>query len=609
MWHVRTLTLAGAVTALATVVAIAPPVARPALAAHTVAPPGGCALPVNGYYESLLTTARPHPRIVFHGGDVGRIRRILAVDGAFATRHARTMRVAPRLLDDPVPTYPASGAQTSLIRIKILGYAFLATNDARYARRIRQEVNALAGFRDWTSVSFLGASEIAAAVAMGYSLTAAVSPAAERTRTLNALVDKALRPASCLYARRHPAVTVTHNWGTITNTGMTLAALVVTDRDRRLAGAILAQAIPYANRSLAVLARDGGTTEGPDYAGYMGQFGAYLSSSMYGALGSIGVSRVQTVPGAARYLAAMTGPSFRIFNYADARETRPGGLLAVWNAWRGGDPLGTWLARTRSASSDPNPLYHLWDRGGTATPEAARAPVAVSFPATRAAALRSTWASTGSWLAIKGGENTANHSHLDLGSFVLEMRGVRFVGDYGMDNYALPGYFSLSRRFTYYRTATAGQSTVLANGRNQPVTAVAGLGTAGISATRTRGVAVDLRAATGASYARRTAVLSYDGRAAKIQDKITTRSSVALRWVAHTRAAVRISASGRSATLTRGGLTVVASLTSATPGRLFAAPAPRAPSGGYSNAGWTRLLHDTSAGPTGRTIEVLFTLR
>ena len=56
------------------------------------------------------------------------------------------------------------------------------------------------------------------------------------------------------------------------------------------------------------------------------------------------------------------------------------------------------------------------------------------------------------WLGIKAGDNYANHNHLDLGSFSLDVKGVRWCQDLGADNYALPGYFSKdAQRYKYYR--------------------------------------------------------------------------------------------------------------------------------------------------------------
>ena len=45
------------------------------------------------------------------------------------------------------------------------------------------------------------------------------------------------------------------------------------------------------------------------------------------------------------------------------------------------------------------------------------------------------------FLAAKGGLNRGYHSHLDLGSFVLDAFGQRWAEDLGPEDYGLPGYF------------------------------------------------------------------------------------------------------------------------------------------------------------------------
>ncbi len=56
-------------------------------------------------------------------------------------------------------------------------------------------------------------------------------------------------------------------------------------------------------------------------------------------------------------------------------------------------------------------------------------------------------------IAMKAGDNRANHSYLDIGGFVLEAGGERFAIDLGPDDYSLPGYSDPRTRFGYYRLA------------------------------------------------------------------------------------------------------------------------------------------------------------
>lgn len=97
------------------------------------------------------------------------------------------------------------------------------------------------------------------------------------------------------------------------------------------------------------------------------------------------------------------------------------------------------------------------------------------FEAVNVLFLRSDWESPDAfWIGVKGGDNQANHSHLDLGSFVLDARGVRWALDLGSDDSNMPGYFG-PQRFTYYRLRTEAHNTVLIDGQNQDVKARASM--------------------------------------------------------------------------------------------------------------------------------------
>jgi hypothetical protein len=74
------------------------------------------------------------------------------------------------------------------------------------------------------------------------------------------------------------------------------------------------------------------------------------------------------------------------------------------------------------------------------------------------ASRRSSWDDPDAWyFATKGGNNQVNHGHLDLGSFVLEGRGVRWALDLGIEDYNLPNIFDRqpgSMRWSYFRISS-----------------------------------------------------------------------------------------------------------------------------------------------------------
>jgi hypothetical protein len=143
------------------------------------------------------------------------------------------------------------------------------------------------------------------------------------------------------------------------------------------------------------------------------------------------------------------------------------------------------------------------------------------------------------WVALKGGKNSASHAHLDLGSFVLDALGERWAIDLGPDDYDLPEYFG-RRRWSYYRLRTESHNTLLVNGGNQDPAAHAPIAAFNDDSYRASAV-VDLTAAYAGSlgHARRGVAL-VDGRDVLVQDEIDGAGDADVVWQMFTRAAVAI---------------------------------------------------------------------
>ena len=77
------------------------------------------------------------------------------------------------------------------------------------------------------------------------------------------------------------------------------------------------------------------------------------------------------------------------------------------------------------------------------------------------ALIRTGWdKEEGFYVGIKGGTASANHAHMDAGSFVFEAQGVRWAQDLGMQE-----YYSLEKKGyacgTAIRTGNVGMSSVI----------------------------------------------------------------------------------------------------------------------------------------------------
>ncbi len=592
----------------------------------TITAPGGCALPLSVAWGDRLANLAVHPRVVFGAADRQRLYE-RAIDPTTKPFFGNYVSWGNSVLSTSLPSYStgslASVSSTAIGHIQALGFRFMgyesvglpnyprtdveAVQDAM-AERIKQEIFALASFPEWNqNVHFMETSGIALAVSMGYSLIHDRLTPSERTTIVTALVSKALAPATCLWQQNHRWVYSVDNWAVITNASMIATALAVADEEPLLAAAALAAAQPRMNRALKVLSSDGGSPEGPSYVAFQGNYATFALASLWNSLPE-GDRTIQTVPAAARWSAAIYGPTGQPFNFADSDTALGKELLPVWNAFRGGDRLGSWLANRRMADGQGALFYLLWYTSGGVNPSTAlgRTPL---FPRTGVVTLRNGYGSGDSWIAVKGGSNAGGHSHRELGSYVLDMRGVRWVSDYGKDDYALYKYFVEKTRETYFRANNESASTVGVAGRIQPSAASAPIATPWVDSAGVARTWLDMHQAVGVSAARRNVAVSSSG-SVSVGDTVRSNGSVTLRWMIHTQASVGIAADGRSALLSRrdasGTLRQVRLSISGTRGllRQASAPATRDLYGhyGYSNAGFTRVYLSAATGvPPGST--------
>jgi Heparinase II/III-like protein len=225
----------------------------------------------------------------------------------------------------------------------------------------------------------------------------------------------------------------------------------------------------------------------------------------------------------------------------------------------------------------------LWHDAAGTNPKAAGVPLDKYFRGAEVAVLRSDWENPQAlFVGFKAGNNKANHSHLDLGSFVFDAAGVRWAVDLGADDYNLPGYFG-NQRWNYYRLRAEGQNTLVINPGDQPdqdpaaaaqivrfqpgtdrAFAVADLSTAYRTSARKvwRGIAL------------------LDRAKVVVQDEIQADKPVELWWFMHTPASVKIEDDGRTATLQQVGKKLRAEILSPTEARfqlMDAQPLPASP--------------------------------
>ena len=171
----------------------------------------------------------------------------------------------------------------------------------------------------------------------------------------------------------------------------------------------------------------------------------------------------------------MQGTSLLNFNWADDRVgSHPSDTdVAFYLATHYNRPEAAYLQREKlkAINGSVNDVIDYTPIGKVSDLE--KLPLVMAYDRRGVVVVRGLWDSReAAFLGFKGGNVSYHHSHMDLGSFVLEMNGVRFAIDLGSDSYALPEYFG-SKRFTYYRLRNVGHNTLTFDDDNQGRTSAA----------------------------------------------------------------------------------------------------------------------------------------
>jgi len=487
---------------------------------------------------------------------------------------------AAELLAQPVLSEGGHGAaRQALDRFYTLLMAFHLTGEARYNVRAVAEIEAVSQWPTLGHGDFLGTAETMHALAVG--LDGVSVDAATHGRWVEQLVHRQLEPALAALACLPWWHRDTCNWNTVCNGGIILGALAAADRAPALAARLIVTALAGMPNALATFAPDGGWPEGPGYAMFAmryllpaaGALGHALHDEMrlldYPGVREAGLFRVHT-----------EGPTGLLFNYADCYEAAPPEPCLFGLARRFDMPAVAAFARASFGRGGPYVYFGsaaralLWfdERGGDGDLKAL--PRDAQFVAAAVATFRSDWLDkAATYVAIKGGEIQAPHGHADLGTFVLDAHGQRFVTDLGPDHYDLPGFWhgrpnTDLKRWSLYRTGTMGHNTLLVGGAGQHHLATADL--AGFQSDAQRGsVMVDLSAAyahAGLTRALRQLVFDRATGTVTIVDALTPARPVDVQWQIHTTAAVSVD--GPRATLTLGGKSI--GLVCETPGATLA---------------------------------------
>ena len=510
---------------------------------------------------NILGRLRPaHPRLLASEQDFAQLKQRIAAEPQLQSWRSKLQTQAEQILTEPPSRHEIpdglrllATSRQVVSRVYVLGLLYRLDPQPRYAERLWQELSAAAAFPDWNPRHFLDTAEMTHAFAIGYDWLYDTWTPEQRATLRRAIVEKGFTPALRLYRTHTSWTRMRHNWNQVCNGGIGLGALALADVEPQLAGEILYEALQSIQIPMAEFAPDGAWKEGPGYWAYATDYNVLLLAALQTALKTdFGLSQLGAFPQTGLFPIYLTGPLGRTFNYADGGDHHLAAPQMFWLARQFHQPVCAAYERRAAA---PAPLDLLWFSPEEPGAKADALPLDRYFRGAEVALLRSEWDNPQAlFVGFKAGDNKANHSHLDLGSFVFDALGVRWAMDLGADDYNLPGYFG-NQRWDYYRLRAEGQNTIVLNPDAAPDQDPA-------AATRLlrfdsrpqRAFAIADLTPAYKKHARKLwrGIALLDRDKVLVQDEIQADKPAEVWWFMHTPVGVKIDDDGRAATLQQG---------------------------------------------------------
>ncbi|HEY3323046.1 MAG TPA: heparinase II/III family protein [Planctomycetota bacterium] len=547
---------------------------------------------------------KPHPRLLWVKGGEEALKQKIAADPALSAALKASLAEADKMLDEAPVERKLIGrrlldkSRTCLKRVLCWSFAHRITGERKYADRARKEMLAAAAFPDWNPSHFLDVAEMTAALALGYDWLYDALDAESRATIRQAILEKGLKPSLL----QKGWVRGNNNWNQVCNGGMTLGALAVWEDEPALAKNVVTRAVEGVPYAMAQYAPDGAYPEGPGYWGYGTSYNVVLIAALETALGTdFGLVDTPGFLATADYYLHATGPTGLFFNYSDCGSGSGPEPAMYWFAARRKEPSLLWTEHQKLASKQSQsggksgwrtdrlfPLLLVW-----APSIEAKRPAEAHWSGhgvTPVAMHRSGWDASAVYVAAKGGSPSANHAHMDVGTFVMDADGVRWAEDLGAQDYHSLESKGIdlwngkqdSQRWKVFRIGSFSHNILTVNGQSQLVKGKAPLlsstpektvidlssvyagqlakavrsvelragsagvpagGSAGVPAGGSAGVpaggSAGLRAGGGAGLRAGFAVV--------IQDEIETAAAATIRWGMVTSADVKLAGGGGAA--------------------------------------------------------------
>jgi hypothetical protein len=436
-----------------------------------------------------------HPSLLLKMDDIERVKTLIQTRPIYKQAFVHLVKQANAIVEVPPVQREMRGkrmlfsSRRCLKRVTHTALAYHLTGNIKFAQAARDNMLAAAKFRNWNPSHFLDTGEMTAALGIGYDWLYSILSEEDRTTIRNAIVRKGLKTVrgGMWWLKAD------NNWCQVCNGGLAIGALAIREQEPELAAKTLERTLRLLPNAMEVYEPDGAFPEGPGYWKYGTAYNLLFLEALRGSLGTDAglLERFLGFLKSGAYARHALGPSRYQFNYSDCSrdiEDDPNVCL-FWFARELNQP--TWIDydlrilpeffrqdhRSTSRKNRFFPMMFLW-----APPEnQAAQPLPLSWQGggpTPVGFHRSSWDDESAvYVAIKGGRPSENHGHMDVGTFVIDAKGLRWAEDLGKESYTTMEKNGLniwdrtqnSDRWKIYRYSNQGHNTLVVDGKHQRV--------------------------------------------------------------------------------------------------------------------------------------------
>lgn len=392
-----------------------------------------------------------HPRILLLEGEEVNIQKAIKMDEGWASIHqdildeSNTILSAPLLERKQIGMRLLAVSREAMRRVFFLSYAYRMTGDSKYSDRAEAEMLNVSKFKDWNPSHFLDVAEMTLGMSIGYDWLYNNLSSESRKSISDAIIEKGINPSTD--SKYNWFLDAKHNWNQVCNAGMLYGAIAVREENTARFDSIIDRSIESIKLPMQEYAPHGAYPEGYMYWEYGTSFNVLFLSALekVGNTDNVFFADMEGFMNTASYYQHMVGLSGESYNYSDCDDKRGLAPATFWFAQKQGDSSLLWNEKKYMTSEHRDnylqnrilPAVMIW--GSKINTSKISAPQQLFWTGegiTPVALMRTSWTDdNGIYIGTKGGTAKSNHSHMDVGSFVMDAQGVRWASDFGSQEY------------------------------------------------------------------------------------------------------------------------------------------------------------------------------